>query len=137
MATIALDGRGGVAFPMRLIDGVEEVRQRIGVRLDTWRGSWFLDDAVGVPYQSWLDRGSPPLREIEDTLTATIAGTPGVAAVRSVVTTFDPLTGQVDYAAVAFPSATLLGVDPNASFLVGAAIGTDGLLRAYVRIGGI
>lgn len=35
-----------------LVDGAERVRQQIEIRLNLWRGEWFLDSDFGTPYTS-------------------------------------------------------------------------------------
>ena len=64
-----------------LTEGVDAVAQRIRMRLATWRGEWFLDRGIGVPYyQKLLQRVRDPagLRTI---FRDAILGTEGVASV--------------------------------------------------------
>lgn len=36
---------------IQFVDGAERVRQQLEFRLSLWRGEWFLDTAIGTPYQ--------------------------------------------------------------------------------------
>lgn len=35
---------------MALIDGAEQVRQQVLIKLKLWQGEWFLDTGFGTPY---------------------------------------------------------------------------------------
>ncbi len=35
---------------LRLIDGAEQVRQQLLIKLKLWQGEWFLDTEFGTPY---------------------------------------------------------------------------------------
>lgn len=55
---IAIDDLSGdVMLPLRFSRGAEAVRQRVRVRLQMFRGEWFLDLDKGVP---WLERSGVP-----------------------------------------------------------------------------
>lgn len=38
------------ALDLSLIDGAEQVRQQLLIKLKLWKGEWFLDQEFGTPY---------------------------------------------------------------------------------------
>lgn len=53
MLDIALDSNGDLdvsTLDMRLIDKADRVRQQLKIKLQLWRGEWFLDTEFGTPY---------------------------------------------------------------------------------------
>lgn len=70
-------GHGAADF---LVDSPEAVAQIIGTRLWLWRGEWFLDNSVGMP---WLQDilGVRTLRLANSIIRGYIANSPGVQQV--------------------------------------------------------
>lgn len=73
-----LDLTGGGAS---LVSGNDETIQNVKIRLRFFRGEWFLDNRLGVPYFSDILRKRPDLQLAEFDLLAAITGTPGIAQV--------------------------------------------------------
>lgn len=92
MADIALNEDLTLALPMRLIDGVELVVQRLRVALNTHRGEWLLDETVGIPYRDWAQVSPVPTRAVEARLRDVILGTPGVLRLDDFSVTFSSAT---------------------------------------------
>ncbi len=63
-----------------LITGDELVRQRLVIRLQRHLGEWFLDDAVGLPFDQWIQQTQPDLGQIAARVRTTVATTPGVVS---------------------------------------------------------
>ena len=80
-----------------IVDGIESVRQRITQRVRFWRGTWFLDEADGVPYlREVLDR--PTEIGVAGTVIAEqIRGVSDVTSVSQVSTEFDPDTRRLTF----------------------------------------
>lgn len=72
-----------------LVTGADAVAQKIGVRLRLFRGEWFLDERVGVPYYEQVLVKNPNLVAIRSLFRRAIATTPGVEEVTSLDLTVD------------------------------------------------
>lgn len=53
MATLAVDSLGNLALPLRSVSGIEAVRVRVLVRLQTQLGTWLTDTSKGLPIEEW------------------------------------------------------------------------------------
>lgn len=139
MATIATASDNDVAIPMRLVGALAELRQRLHARLTNRKGTWALDTDVGIPYTEHMDDGVLTLDQLSAEMTRAIVECPGVRRVERVTLSFDQATGEATYAAEVTPTDNVLaaaGVD--AALLSVTTVATQaGLLRAYVRTGGI
>lgn len=60
------------------LDGADAVTQHVQQRLWTFRGEWFLDTGVGIPYYQDVLTKSPNPRVIEGLFQAEIIQTPGI-----------------------------------------------------------
>ncbi len=73
---------------------VEEVRQKVLIRLSTFRGEWFLDSTVGLPYfQQMLARGATQ-NLIDGIIRTTISETDGVESLISFTSEIDRKTRE-------------------------------------------
>ena len=55
MIDIALDANHDIdkqGLDLALVDGAEQVRQQLLIKLKLWKGEWFLDTEFGTPYMS-------------------------------------------------------------------------------------
>jgi hypothetical protein len=67
-----------------LVSGRDAIAQAIERRLKTFRGEWFLDGSIGVPYvEQALGRKAPNLAAVEQLLRAEILAVEGVISVLS------------------------------------------------------
>lgn len=71
-----LDGAAGVH-----VTGREAIAQHLRQRLSSFRGEWFLDTRVGVPYFRDVLGQSPSNRFLRSLFRQVILGTPGVTDV--------------------------------------------------------
>lgn len=72
-----------------LVGGADEVRQRIIQRLRTFRGEWFLDFSVGVPYYQDVLKKNPNPSTVAAVLQAAILGTLGVIELKEFSLDYD------------------------------------------------
>jgi hypothetical protein len=71
-------------FDFKLVDGIDRVRQQIAIRLQFFKGEWFLDLDFGVPwFQEILGIKPPPLDRIEDIIRTQVLTTPDVLELES------------------------------------------------------
>ena len=63
MKTLKLNDSGDLEFDginnLRMVDGVEEVRQRLRLTIKTNRGEWFLNKRFGYPWFGLLSENKP------------------------------------------------------------------------------
>lgn len=81
MSDILQTDAGDIAIndnDLSLVDGGDEVKQRLTQRLRTFLGEWFLDTSLGVPYYEEVLVKSPNGRLAEAAIKAEIRATPGV-----------------------------------------------------------
>ena len=64
-----------------LVDGAEGIAQHIRNRLQLFRGEWFVDLRVGMPYFEELFVKNPDLDVLRTLFREAIQGTPGVSSV--------------------------------------------------------
>lgn len=86
MRTLACDPASGDIVirsgRLQVATGAEAVREKLLQRLGLWRGSWFLDATVGVPYDRFLGfKGATALALAETVLRRAVATCPGVRSV--------------------------------------------------------
>jgi hypothetical protein len=76
-----------------LVDGLEAIKQRCHIRLRTFRGEWFLDQRVGMPWRQEVLGVKPfsPVR-VAHRMRQALLGVPGVTDVVSVTPSLDPTT---------------------------------------------
>lgn len=85
IADIYFDETGNLA----MVRDTEAVGQHARQRLMTYRGEWFLNKDIGVPWlRDVLGRGYDPALA-EATIKAEVLGTDGVTAIRSFSCRFD------------------------------------------------
>ena len=93
MRSLALDPVTGdlvlTAGRLGLVSGADVVAQRLRNRLRLWRGEWFIDRTVGIPYLTQVF-GKVPQSQVEALLRAAILSCPGVATLLSFVLTVSP-----------------------------------------------
>ena len=64
MKSLYLDSSGDISFDglknLKMIDGLEEVKQRNRLTLGTNQGEWFLNKLFGIPWIKMLSEGESP-----------------------------------------------------------------------------
>lgn len=65
-------------YDLQLVAGVDQVAQNIKQRIWLFRGEWFLDTTVGVPWLQDILKKNPRRFVVEQALKQAILGTAGV-----------------------------------------------------------
>lgn len=126
---VKLDVNGDIdmsaGYPV-LISGVDGVAQLCRQALLTFRGEWFLDRTVGIPYyandfvtnaEALLEQKFDQARVIR-TFTLELLKVPGVAKVTQMSVTFDNQTRKLS---VSFEVRTEFGDTVDSDVLIGAS----------------
>lgn len=78
-----------VAGQLVTVQGADATAQRLGVKLRTWLGEWYLDQRVGVPYvRDWLVK-NPNLRLITSQIREIAMADPGVKSINRMAIDLD------------------------------------------------
>ncbi len=72
-----------------VIDPIAEIRQKIAVRLRFFKGEWFLDQNIGVPYFQSILVKNPNLPMIQSIYREAIVTVPGVRDLKDFTYIFD------------------------------------------------
>ena len=115
---VQLDNNGDIPIRTAYITGPDLVRQRIRIRLNTWRGEWFLDQRLGLPFLEWKQQKPPDVDVIRALIQREIRTTPGVVGVAnlevSLVQGRIEITGRITVEDVTLDlSAEILGPQGN------------------------
>lgn len=65
-------------FDLSLVDGLNQIRQKLKIRLQFFYGEWYLDTTKGVKYYEEILIKNPLLEKVSSILKTTILETPGV-----------------------------------------------------------
>jgi hypothetical protein len=90
-----------------LVDGKDAIEQHLRIRLKTFKGEWFLDQRVGVPYFQNIFIRAPNLAVVNAIYRKAILSTPGVTGVDSLLVSLDRGTRHLS---VSFAAQTADGV---------------------------
>jgi hypothetical protein len=111
-----LDDDNDLIIPLSYTSGIEACLQGIRIRLQLWRGEWFLDLDAGMPYlpteDGAVDERAAILGQKFDSIKTRVAvrkeilSTPGVVDVPELRTTFD---GPTRTLAIEFRAKTAFG----------------------------
>ncbi len=99
MTDIKLDDNNDIAIENNdivLITAVDEVRQRLLENLRTFKGEWFLDLELGIPYYQDILKKNIDLNVIETILKDAILDSPGVLELLDFSLDLDDSTRQLD-----------------------------------------
>lgn len=96
---------------IRLTTGDEEILQRLHSRLSRWRGEWFHDTSLGLPYRTDVLVKNPDLSLIRSLLRSEMLSDAGVLSVLSIELDWDTSTRhlRVTFEVVATSGAVLAG----------------------------
>lgn len=100
-------------FDLVLVSGVDQVIQKIGIRLKFFLGEWFLDISVGLPYYSNVLKKDFDVGLLESSFKAQILGTPGVDSLSE----FDLSLQETRTLIVTF-KATILGEEVSEEIIL-------------------
>ena len=92
-----------------LIDGAEQVRQQLEIKLKLWTGEWFLNTAFGTPYLQKILGKQLSLSGVIAALRISILEVEGVRSITEFDYTFDNTTRKFD---VYFVADTAYGLIP-------------------------
>ena len=103
MLDLALDADGDLAIvsgDASFVDGADQLRQHLQIRLRFFRAEWFLDENAGVPYFQQIFVKGTPLARVHSVITNEILATPDVSRLLAFSTNFDSRTRKltVDFA---------------------------------------
>ena len=77
---LELDAEGNIA----LVDGFDEIRQRVQTRLSLQRGEWAYDTSLGLDFFGEIAIANPDFSLIRSRITTLVQTTPGVTQVVNV-----------------------------------------------------
>ena len=92
MSDIALNDAGDIdlsRLDMFLVTGVDAIVQRLRIALQTFRGEWYLNTTVGLPYFKDIFVKRPNTGAISAAFKTVILGTPGVVSLDVFTLSFD------------------------------------------------
>jgi hypothetical protein len=90
-----------------MVSGRDAIAQTIECRLKTFRGEWFLDASIGVPYfDAGLGAKPRALDGMREIVRSEILGVPGVTGIISLEVALDRATRQL---AVTYRASTEAG----------------------------
>lgn len=72
-----------------LVAGADGILSEIKARLQTWRGEWFLDKSIGVPYLETILVKNPNFSAVRAVFRSELLATAGVTRVAKLDLTFD------------------------------------------------
>lgn len=94
---------------LHLIDGAEQVRQQLEIKLKLWTGEWFLNTAFGTPYLQKILGKQLSLSGVIAALRISILEVEGVRSIIEFDYNFDNVTRKLS---VSFTSDTAYGLIP-------------------------
>ena len=114
---LKLDGNGDLAIEnndLVLISGLDAIAQDCRIKLKFFKGEWFLDTRIGVPYfQSILGKKSNTVSAI---LRKAILEVPGILSITSFEPTYDSIERELR---VSFRADTTEGpLDFSEAFII-------------------
>lgn len=93
MRDLMLDSSGDIVVEendLALVDGAEQVAQRLRTRLRLIQGEWFLDTEAGLPWFTDILGKNLDFDRTEAVLRREILSTPGVLEIASFSLDYDP-----------------------------------------------
>lgn len=80
---------------LQMIDGLEEIVQRVKITLLAHKGEWLFDTEFGVPYRDQILVKNPNMAQIEAASRVVIAAVPGVTRILALKLTLDGATRKL------------------------------------------
>lgn len=90
MANLLLTLAGDLDFSsggLQIVEGADEIAQKLFTRLQFFLGEWFLDRRQGIPYYEKILIKNPDLVIIQSIFREAILETPGVTSLLDVIQT--------------------------------------------------
>ena len=79
----------------QLVDGDDALIQHLLIRLRFFKGEWFLNPAIGVPYYDTIFLKNPDLVAVRGVFRLAILTTPGIASLNSLLTDLEESTRRL------------------------------------------
>ena len=116
------------------VDGIEMVRQRIEIMLNTNRGEWFLDSDAGIPWTEWVvTKGLDP-RIAALLIRRKILAIDGVVRVDRVDTDSDKFARSITFSGTAYAAdATEIAFSTSSGDTGFAGINGTHLTAVHIR----
>jgi len=95
MSDFKLDGFGELDLStndLQLVDGSDAIAQHLLIRLRLFKGEWFLDQRIGIPYYESILKKSPNLIAVKGIFSRAITSTPGVNSLEDLELGYEPTT---------------------------------------------
>lgn len=77
------------------VTGADAVAQHLLCRLRVYKGEWFLDTRVGIPYYSQIFVKNPNLAAIQSVYRRAVTSTPGVDTLERIDVALDAATREM------------------------------------------
>ena len=125
MASIKLNASGDIEIidgNMSIARGSEALRQQLETRFRSFRGDWFLDTRIGMPYFQEILIKNPDFVAVRGIFREAILETPGVLEIQKFDLDFDGLTRRLSVSfsvrteeglILEFSDAFIVGGDTN------------------------
>jgi hypothetical protein len=94
------------SFDLSLVSGIDNLVQKLKIRLLFFFGEWFLDTALGVPYYDTVLVKNPNVPQIDALLKSVILATEGVTEIISYTSDYDNGLRKLS---VSFEAKTIYG----------------------------
>lgn len=75
-----------------LVDGVDAIAQHLRIRLRTFKGEWFLDERIGVPFFDTILVKNANLAAVQSVLRRAVLTTPGITGIDQLDVDLDAAT---------------------------------------------
>ena len=98
MSDFKLDADGNLDLStndLQLVTGADAIAQHLLIRLRMFRGEWFLDRRIGIPYFQSILVKSPNLTAVRGIYRTAITSTPGVIRVEKFSLDFERSTREL------------------------------------------
>jgi hypothetical protein len=97
---------GGNVF---LLTGIDATRQNLENRLKTFKGEWFLDPDLGLPFFDDIKKKNPDVSILNAIFTAAILETPGVVSIEKLTFEINSAARElyVNFAAITTEGETI------------------------------
>ena len=93
---------GNVSF----LTGIDAIRQHLGNRLQVFKGEWFLDESIGIPFFDEVKKKNPDIAVLNAIFSSAILQTPGIVSLDEL--NFD-LDGAARELRIQFSARTITG----------------------------
>lgn len=79
-------------FDLSFIENVDQIAQNLNIRLRFFRGEWYLNTLVGIPYYQYFFIKNPNQIQVDSFIKNEIYDTEGVTTINDYSSAFDAVT---------------------------------------------